>query len=295
MKNFIEIAFGSKKINIQNICNKKFGKQKSNLILSKTGPKFIKICNSNENSLTLAIKAFIKLKNKNKKINFKNLIFVTENNIRDYPGNSFLFASKCNLSEELNLFDINSGCTGFVDAIKLADKFKDNTLIVCSETYSKNISQFQRNVSTLFSDAAAVFFYDKNKFKVINEKSGYKKNTYDFITSKNKNLTMNGKKVFDFVRTVVKPQLSNHLKLNKSKSIKKIFIHQASKVIIDYFKILFKNKYIIPTNIVKRGNTVSATIPVLIFDNIKHFKNEIILCGFGVGLSYSLITLKIND
>ena len=88
---------------------------------------------------------------------------MTENNTRDYPGNSFLFASKCNLSEELNLYDINSGCTGFIDAIKLADKIDGNTIIVCSETYSKNISGFQRNISTLFSDAAAIFFYDKKK------------------------------------------------------------------------------------------------------------------------------------
>ena len=103
------------------------------------------------------------------------------------------------------------------------------------------------------------------------------------------------KNVFDFVRTVVRPELSKYLIKKKSSSVDKIFLHQASRVVINYFKSLFNGKYVIPSNIEKRGNSVSATIPVLLYDNIKHFKNKIIMCGFGVGLSYSIVTLKIND
>jgi 3-oxoacyl-[acyl-carrier-protein] synthase III len=295
LKNFIEIAFGSKKINIENTCIKKFGKEKTKLIINKTGPKNLNICNNKEDTISLAIKAYKKLINKNKKINFKNLIFVTENNVRNYPGNSFLFASHFNLNEEINLYDINSGCTGFVDAVKLADKLNGNTLIICSETYSKNINHFQRNISTLFADAAAVFFFDKKKFKVIDKKNGFKKNTFDFLTSTNNVLKMDGKHVFDFVRTVVKPKLTNYIKSRKSKLVKNIFLHQASKVVISYFKTMLSNKYLIPSNLEKRGNTVSATIPILIYDNIKLFKKNVILCGFGVGLSYSIVTLEINE
>ena len=295
MKNFLEIALGSKKIDIENLCKEKFGKKKTKLIIEKTGPKSLSVCNNNENSLTLAIKAYKKLIKKNNKIIFKNLIFVTENNLRNYPGNSFLFASSCNLNEKINLYDINSGCTGFVDAINLADKLVGNSLIICSETYSKNINKFQKNISTLFSDAAAAFFYNKKKFKIIKHTSGFKKNTFDFLTSKNNKLNMDGRKVFDFVRTIVRPQLAKYLKLNKSKVMKKIFLHQASKIVLIYFKMLFGEKFIIPSNIDKRGNTVSATIPILIYDNLDLFKKEVIMCGFGVGLSYSIVTLKIYD
>jgi 3-oxoacyl-[acyl-carrier-protein] synthase III len=66
-----------------------------------------------------------------------------------------------NLSDEVNIYDLNSGCTGFVDAIKIANKLYGNTLIVCSETYSKNIPYFQRSISTLFSDGASIFLFDK--------------------------------------------------------------------------------------------------------------------------------------
>ena len=295
MKNFIEIAFGSKRLNVRDICERKFGKSKANLIINKTGPKNLYICDKNEDSLSLAVKAYKKLVKKNNKIKFENIIFVTENNIRSYPGNSFIFASKCDLDENMNMYDINSGCTGFVDAIKLADKIEKNTIIVCSETYSKNIKYFQRNISTLFSDAAAVFYYDKKKFKVLEHKSGFKKNSFDFLTCKSKNLEMNGKNVFDFVRMVVRPKLSEYLMSKQSKSTKNIFLHQASKIVIIYFKTLFNKNYFIPSNIEKRGNSVSATIPVLIYDNLKYFKKKIIICGFGVGLSYSIATLKINE
>ena len=97
MKNFIEISFGSKKIDIEKICKKKFGKEKALSIIDRTGPKYVYICKENEDSLSLAIKAFKKFRKKNTNLSFKNLIFVTENNTRDYPGNSFLFASKCDL------------------------------------------------------------------------------------------------------------------------------------------------------------------------------------------------------
>ena len=45
-----------------------------------------------------------------------------------------------------------------------------------------------------------------------------------------------------------------------------------------------ENKFLINYN--KYGNTVSSTIPLLIYENFKKLKNrKILLCGFGVGLS----------
>ena len=234
------------------------------------------------------------LQKKNNKINFKNLIFVTENNLRKFPGNSFLFASNFKFSEEINLYDINSGCTGFVDAIKLADKMNGNTLIICSETYSKNIRKFNRDISTLFSDAAIAFYYEKKKFKVIDELSGFKRNSYNELSTVKNNLKMDGKKVFNFVRNKVMPTLKEYLNRKKSNAVKNIYLHQASKVVLRYFEEFMDKKYLLPNNLVKRGNSVSSTIPILIYDNIKLFNNKIILCGFGVGLSYSIITLRVK-
>ena len=105
---------------------------------------------------------------------------------------------------------------------------------------------------------------------------------------------MDGKKVFNFVRNNVMPSLNKYLKRKKSNSVKNIYLHQASKVVLRYFEEFMDEKYILPNNLVKRGNTVSSTIPVLIYDNLKLFNNNIILCGFGVGLSYSIVTLRVK-
>ena len=104
---------------------------------------------------------------------------------------------------------------------------------------------------------------------------------------------MDGREVFNFVRTIVRPSLTDYLKKIK-KPVKTIFLHQASKVVLNYFDSYYSNKYHLPKNIEKRGNSVSATIPVLLYDNFKDFRNTVILCGFGVGLSLSIITLKIS-
>lgn len=295
----IGIALGSKVFNVKKICEKKFGKKKTLEIIKKTGPIKTFQCTKNEDTLTLSLRAWKDFKKKNKiiKINeIKNLIYVTETNRYDFPGNGYLFSSITNLKEDTNIYDINSGCTGFIDALKIANKLNGNSLIVCSEAYSKSIKNFDRSISTLFSDGASVFFFEKKKFLVLKEISIFKKNSFlDLFCPKNK-IAMEGKKVYDFVVSHALPKIENFLKENKP--VKKIFFHQASQIVCNYIKNKFENNTIrIPHNILIRGNTVSATIPILIHDYTKkeflNVNDTIMLVGFGVGLSMSAITLKV--
>ncbi len=295
----IGIALGSRVFNVKKICEKKFGKKKTLEIIKKTGPIKTFQCTENEDTLTLSLRAWENFKRKNKisKINkIKNLIYVTQTNRFSFPGNGYLFSSMTNLKEETNIYDINSGCTGFLDALKVANKLNGDTLIVCSEAYSKNIKNFDRSISTLFSDGASVFFFEKKKFLVLKEISIFKKYSFlDLSCSKN-NIKMDGKKVYDFVISQALPKIGNFLKENKL--VKKIFFHQASQIVCDYIKNKFeKNTIKIPNNLLNRGNTVSATIPILIHDFTKKktlkVNDTIMLVGFGVGLSMSAITLKL--
>lgn len=295
----IGIALGSKVINIEQICKKKFGNKKALEIIKKTGPRKVYHSTNNETTLTLSLKAWDNFKKKNKlKIkNIKNLIYVTESNNLIFPGNGYLFASMTELNNEINIYDINSGCTGFIDALKIANKLNGNTLIVCSETYSKYMPKFDRSVSTLFSDAASVFLYEKKNLSVLSEISFFKKNSFYDLTCSKKKIKMDGKKVYDFVISYVFPKVENFLK--KNKAIKNIFFHQASQIVCDYIKKKFqKKKIIIPFNLLNRGNTVSVTIPLLINDYMKkqnaHVNNKVLLVGFGVGLSMSAVLLKIK-
>ena len=57
-------AFGKKKINIKKISLSKYGKKKTEDLLSKTGPENLYVCDEKENSLTLSNKAWKNLKKK---------------------------------------------------------------------------------------------------------------------------------------------------------------------------------------------------------------------------------------
>lgn len=297
----IGVAIAKKSINVKKICEKKFGIKKTLEIINRTGPTKIFQCEKDEDTLTLSLKAWFNFKRKNKNVqikDIKNLIYVTETNRLSFPGNGYLFSSMINLNKEVNIYDLNSGCTGFVDALKIAGKLNGDTLIVCSETYSKNIPYFQRSISTLFSDGASIFLFRNKHFSILDTISIFKKNSFlDLSCSKNK-INMDGKKVFDFVVSYVLPKIENFLK--KNKKIKIIFFHQASKVVCDYIKKKFRDKkIIIPFNLMLRGNTVSATIPILINDYTKNtnlkINDKILLVGFGVGLTMTAILLKLKN
>ncbi len=209
-----------------------------------------------------------------------------------------MFSSKLNLNENLNLIDLNSGCTGFVDAIKITPNLIGSTLIICSETYSKYFKEFNRSISTIFSDCASIFFYENN-FKILKQSSGFEKNTHEYLIGYNKNeLYMNGSKVYGFVTSKVVPNLESFINKTNQK-ISKIYIHQASKLVIDTFKEKFRNYDIeFPTNLTKYGNTNASTIPLLLEEDFRNNKlkkgEKIILCGFGVGLSFSIILIEIK-
>jgi 3-oxoacyl-[acyl-carrier-protein] synthase-3 len=293
-------AKGSKVLNIEKICKKKFGTKKTKEIILKTGPKKLFVCSKNENTLSLSLKAWKNLKNKKNLNHIKTLFYVTETPIKQFPGNGFLFVSKINLRDNIQVIDINSGCTGFVDALSMCLTSKKNSIIICSESYSKNNANFNRSISTLFSDGSSAFIPNLKEMKIIDSSFGYKKNSYEHLECNiEKNINMDGKKVYDFVSTDVYPALIKILKKNKNKKIDRIYIHQGSKFVVDFLKEKLK-KFCnnIPTNIEKAGNFVSATIPMLISQDIKKEpfgnKENIILCGFGVGLAYSILVLEIN-
>lgn len=299
-QNNFGVSLGEKKINVKKKYEDEFSIKLYNKTINKTGPRNLFYAKDNTSSLDLAFSAYKNFLKKNKKFDkkkIKNVVFVTETNKYNFPGNSFLFASKLNLDAKTKLYDLNAGCTGFVDALDLAYKLNGNSLIVCAETYSKHIKKFDRSISPLFSDGGSVFYLNKDDVKVISTFKFFKKESFNDLCSKEKNLFMDGKKVFDFVNQEVISLLVSILKRNNS--IKILFNHQASLTVENLIKNKLNNfNLIIPSNIKKIGNTVSSSIPHLINEYSKRSKikknSKILLCGFGVGLSVTISILKVT-
>ena len=110
---------------------------------------------------------------------------------------------------------------------------------------------------------------------------------------------MNGIGVWSFFNNVIPKQINELLtKNNLSKSDIDLFIfHQASKMTLDsLIKSLKLPQEKVFTNLSNVGNTVSASIPIAMKDAIdcKKLKrgDMVLLCGFGVGLSWGTVVLK---
>ena len=299
IQSYFGVSLGKKKVSIKKQYEKYYSSKLFKKTISKTGTKNVFYTEKNITTLDLATDAyknFLKKNSKFKKESINNLIFVTETNNFNFPGNSFLFASLINLKSNIKLYDLNSGCTGFVDALDLANGLKGSSLIVCAETYSKHLSKFDRTTSSIFSDGGSVFYFNKKNIKLIKTFKFFRKNSFKDLCSKDYNLFMDGSKVYDFVNSDVIRLLKSII--NKNRNIKILFNHQASLAVENLIKDkLSKFKIIIPSNIKKIGNTCSASIPHLINEYLQKNKikqnDKILICGFGVGLSVTASILKI--
>ncbi len=274
------------------------GVENPSAFINKTGPAFLKHAGPEQNTLSLGLAASKELAKMYPKSleRVENLISVTESPYLSFPGNSSEIASVLNFSESTRLYDLNAGCTGFVDAVALSFKLKTPTMIVCSETYSVRDVDNNRATSCLFSDASAATFFDPTKFELIHQDFVFKRNTADAICFKNnESLLMDGTAVFQFLGTHVVPLIERAFK--KYPLITKLFCHQGSALVVSRIESLFsKPGLMIASNIVKRGNSVSATIPILIEDSNEEEplqKDDLILMvGFGVGLQAHLLILR---
>ena len=124
----------------------------------------------------------------------------------------------------------------------------------------------------------------------------------DLIINKINNkeiLFMNGAKVFMFTNQAIPDSIKKVIKKRQLKidQVDYYIFHQASKFVLDNLKdslMIKKNKMYYGLN--NLGNTVSSSIQIALAKLIKKKflkKNKkVILCGFGVGLSWA--TLLIN-
>ena len=276
-------------------------------IHSSTGINKRYISDKNENIITLSIesaKKIITKKNKNK-IGF--ILFVTQTSPFKLPSASCLIQHKIGLPNDIFVTDINMGCSGFIYALKLSESLvninpkKKLGLIICSDTYSKYISKNNRSCRPIFSDASASILIGQSDKKMIGpydfgvDGSGFS----DLLLENNsKNIYMNGPKIALFTLKKIPNFINNFIKKNKIKKekIKLMALHQASGYIYEQLKkrinINKKNFY---CNFNKIGNTVSASIPLLLEKAKKANKIKggdiIVACGFGVGLSWGIVKI----
>lgn len=303
----ISYQLGSKKEKISDLVfdNPDWDSEK---ILGSTGVEERYVSSKDESAMLLGILAAKKIDEEIlKKVDL--CIFVSQSPEYALPTTACIIQERLNLDKNCAAFDINLGCSGFPYAMSVVSSMIENhistnALIICSDTYTKYIKKDNRTCRPLFSDAAAAVIITKSSdskigpFLLGTDGSGaenliVKNSASNIEKDAEKTLYMNGSEVLLFTMSNVPKGIETLLenaKLNID-DIDMFFLHQASKVVMENIKRKLKisdEKF--PTNYQKYGNTVSATIPILMAQEAKKGNLKrgmtILLFGFGVGYSY---------
>ena len=300
-------------------------------IAKKVGIKKRHIAADDETAGDMAYNAALKLIQENgiDKGTIDFVLLCTQSPDYFLPSTSCVIQSRLGLSTKCGAFDFNLGCSGYEYGLAIAKGLiisgvARNILLLTAETYNKHIHPKDKGNRTIFGDGASASLISTDGFAKIgdfvlgSDGSGYDRLIHktgamrhyhllnDIQFDENNNplssdyLFMDGKAIFDFTSDIVPPMVEETLSKNtiNMNDVSLFVFHQANRYMINYLRKLMeidKDKfYIFMENV---GNTVSSTIPIALYEAKKEgkLKGNILIAGFGVGLSYGATVLKIEE
>lgn len=258
------------------------------------------------------------------------LVFVSQTADYILPISSAILQDRLGLSTNCIAFDVPLGCSGYVYGISIiagmmkAANLKKG-LLLAGDTISKIISKTDKSTLPLFGDAGSATAFELDEtagnllFDLGTDGSGYKtiivpdggsrnrinagsletKKIEEGINRNSCDLVLDGMDVFGFgisqgPKTVNK--LLEKFTIDKEK-IDYFIFHQANlmmnKMIAKKLKLPVEK---VPYSLQHFGNTSSATIPLTIVselkDKILNKSSNLLMCGFGVGLSWGTVLIE---
>lgn len=258
------------------------------------------------------------------------IIYVSQTPDYIAPATAFVLHKRLNLSVDCIAFDVNLGCSGYVHGINLACSFINSSniskvLLLVGDSSSKVMTANDKSSKMMFSDAGSAtlieksdtsneictsFMSDGDRFKDLIIPAGRYRNKdvpnikevwADGIERSDYDLYMNGSNIFNFTTEDVPKFACDFLsELNKSVDDYDAFLlHQANKFILKQISKKTKMPWDkVPISIGEYGNTSSATIPITLShsfnNNIDSGEINAFMYGFGAGLSWGIVTAKVN-
>ena len=299
-------------------------------VAKKVGVNSRHIADEKETAGDLAEKAalnlFAEYKINPKDIDF--LILCTQSPDYFLPSTACVLQSKLGISTHAGAFDYNLGCSGCVYGIAMANSFVEsglakNVLLITAETYSKYLHQSDKSNRSIFGDAAAACLISEDGIAEIGSSvlgtdgSGAEKLILKTGAARQKNQTglfseddeghvryddylyMDGGGIFNFTLEAVPAMMKEVLDKNglEKENIDYFVFHQANKFMLNTIRkicVLPKDKFYV--NLEETGNTVSSTVLIglkqCLENEIIHEGMDIMIAGFGVGLSWGGTILK---
>lgn len=247
-----------------------------------------------------------------KRNQIKVLVCVTQSPNFMIPSTAFFMQKRLHLPEDCMCFDVNLGCSGACSGIQIASSLLqacasgEKALVLAGELsyptcYNEGMPLSNLANKILFGAGAAAIGLEKAEdatMKFMTKSDGDRYNT--IIRYFNQEIEIDGGAVLEFSINKVTQDLCKFKEYFniQERDIDYYVFHQAQKLILDSIcdeceiqeekELRSLNEY---------GNTSSASILLSICANIELFKDKkelkMLLCGFGVGLAWSMIYTKI--
>ncbi len=300
-------------------------------IAEKVGVLERHVVAENETATDLAVKAAEKLFVKGcvNKEDIDFILFCTQSPDYKLPSSSCIIQDRLGLKTNSGAFDFNLGCSGYEYGLAVAKGLvvggiAKNVLLLTGETYNKYLRPRDKGNRTIFGDGASATIISSNGFAEIGEfslgtdGSGAKdlivKSCGAKYTDKIRDLRfdeggnpissdhlfMDGQDIFMFTLVKVPKMVKEVLAKNnlQKEDINLFVFHQANKYMLEHLRKKLKieeDKFFV--NLEKVGNTVSSTIPIALCDARVQgkLKGNVLLAGFGVGLSWGATIIKFDN
>ena len=230
------------------------------------------------------------------------LVVVTQNPDTNMPHVSALLQARAQLPDACAAFDISLGCSGYVYGVSVLQAFlaanglSRGVLVTC-DPYSKIIDPADKSTVLLFGDAATATLIGPDPVLLCGPFTfGTQGDLAGALSCRDGVLHMNGREVFNFAATVVPRDIARLLDRAelKKEDVDCFLFHQGSRYIVETLaKRIGLEKSKVRMDILRTGNTVSSSIPLLLREEIDNpTVRTMVLSGFGVGLSWSSCVCK---
>lgn len=262
------------------------------------------------------------------------LIFVSQSRDYIIPATAGLLQERLGLPKTCIAFDISLGCSGYVYGLSVIGSMMatgaiKKGLLLTGDISTLNTSYKDKSAFPLFGDAGTATAVELNmdapsmKFNLQTDGSGYdaiiipdggirnfvdKDTSFEYhkisdgIYQNNLSIILDGIKVFNFSLREVKPNVLKLLKDNDMSvdDIDYLVLHQANLLMNETIRKQLKiPAEKVPYSLKDYGNTSSASIPLTIvtslMENVTADRYNMLLSGFGVGLSWGSVILELNS
>lgn len=261
------------------------------------------------------------------------LVFVSQTPDYRMPATAITLQHRLGLGKHTAAFDISLGCSAFIYGLSIVYGLMQSggfrkALLLDGETRSRIYSPKDRKTAFLFGDGGVAAIIEQNKkfgksyFSLNSDGSladlikidagGYRNpSSVDTLTEKivdehgnirtDEHGYMNGADVFNFVLKEIPKNFKSVLELSNhtNDSIDFNIFHQANDYMNTYLaKKLKLDKSKVPSCIAQFGNTSSVSIPLTIVSQLQNQlqgSKKLMLCGFGVGMSWATAQINVED